>query len=270
MSSSDNKKVDPGFATIIGAVIGAIALIVGTIMGTVVGAKSQPIQVFLGSTTPTIVAQPNVLGLPSPQPTYTALPTYTPQQAYTALPTYTPQPTYTVLPTYTPYPTLTPPITIVAPKPITVIPTLRGDQQNPPPGSVILAGQGFTENSISVTARNPLYVESDNFTFFITIQNNSNELIVVSWRNSYIHAKDDTGKSFRQRNQNASDWDQIKQFSIPSGDKREFNLNCYLCYGSVDTIDRFQGVIDPSAKYLVFTIDQMAGMTDMNWRYDIR
>jgi len=107
MSSSDNKKVDPGFATIIGAAIGAIALIVGTIMGTVVGAKSQPIQVFLGSNTPTIVAQPDLPGLPSPQPTYTMLPTYTPQQAYTALPTYTLQPTYTALPTYTPFPTYT-------------------------------------------------------------------------------------------------------------------------------------------------------------------
>lgn len=245
MSSSDNK-IDPGRATIIGAVIGAIALIIGTVIGAVVGAKSQPIQVFLGSDTPTTVAQSNIFGLPFPQPTYT------------------------VLPTYTPYPTLTPPRTIVVPKPITVIPTLTADQQNPPPGSTILAGQGYARNGISITLRKPIYIEPDNFALFITIENNSNQLIVVSWRNSFIHAKDDKGKSFRQRNQNASDWDQIKQFSIPSGDKRDFNLNCYVCYGDVATFDRFQGVIDPSAKYVILTIDQMAGMTDMNWRYDLR
>ena len=248
MSSNDNRKVDPGCATIIGAVIGAIALIAGVIIGAVVGAKSQPIQVFLGSDTPTAVAQSNILGLPFPQPTYT------------------------VLPTYTPYPTLTPPRTIVVPKPITVIPTSSSDQQNPQPGSVILAGQGFAKNGVTVSSRKSIDVNGARFSFLLTIENQSSQQLIVRWANSYIHTRDDKGKVYRQENQNNDIWDKVKQFSIPSGNSYQMsnNFSPYRNIAGDDTIDIFTGPIDPSAKYLVLTADQMAGMANMNWRFDLQ
>ena len=217
--------------------------------------KSPPIQVFLGAVTPTTIAasvpdQPSLLGFSLPQPTYT------------------------LLPTYTPYPTFTPARTVLAPKPITVIPTLSTDQQNPPPGSIIPAGEGYTLNGVTVTILKPFCFGSDNFGIQALIENNSSAQILVRWKDSYIHARDDKGKLFRQIDQNASDWDQLKQFAISGGDKHTIRNYCTANmnydYWVVDIFDRFQGKIDSSAKYLVVAIDQMAGMTNMSWRYDLQ
>jgi hypothetical protein len=248
MSSDNTNKVDPGCATIIAAVIGAVALIAGTLIGAVIGAKSQPIQVFLGSDTPTTVAQPNILGIPLPQPTYT------------------------LLPTYTPYPTLAPPQTIVAPKPITVIPTLSPSQQNPLAGSTIAAGQGFSKNGVTVTMRNPISIGSSSFQITLVMENQSGREVVVLWKNSFVHARNDRGTTYFQQNQNSKDWDRNKQFTVPNGKTREFEGLCGHCMQEDTdvTIPPFLATLDPRTKYIVITVDQLVGMTNLNWRYDIQ
>jgi len=184
--------------------------------------------------------------------------------------TYTLPPTYTPLPTQQPYttiPTPKPNVTIVTPKPITVVATPDSSQQNPPPGSIIPAGQGFTKNGVTITLRSPLEVDRSSFKNSGVIENNSNEQIVVRWKNSFVHAVDDKGKTYRQSNETSSDWDNLKQFSISSGSKTVIGS---VIYSRVDEFDTFQGVFDPSVKYVIIKIDQLAGMTNMNWRYDIR
>lgn len=244
MSSSNNNRIDPGCATIIGAVIGAIALVVGTAIGAVLGARSQPIQVFLGVDTPTAIAQTNILGLPFPQPTYT------------------------LLPTYTPYPTLTPARTIVVPKPITVVPTLSTDQQNPLPGSAILAGQPYTRNRITITPSKSVQVSGNAIGISIVIENQSSQQVIILWKNSYVHLKDNDGKNYPQASESKPDWNSIKQFAIANGETKNMPTMCCIFYP--DAFDFFQGPIDPSAKYLIFTIDQLGAMSNMNWRYDLQ
>ena len=108
-------------AHIVGAIIGAVGAIIAATIPVVAA-------VLLG------VVQINIPAIVAPTKVSNDIPVA--------------QATYTRLPTYTPYPTFTPARTIIAPRPITVIPTASADQQDPAPGSVIPAGQGFKKNGI--------------------------------------------------------------------------------------------------------------------------
>ncbi|MBM3129732.1 MAG: hypothetical protein FJ009_14040 [Chloroflexi bacterium] len=189
---------------------------------------------------------------------------------------YAPQPTFTRLPTQQPYtliPTPKPNVIVVTPKPEIVTATTGTDQQNPPPGSIILAGQGYTRNGITITLRKSITIDVNKyFGFDIIIENRSGQQLVVLWKNSFIHLRDDKGKVYFQRNQNESDWDRNKQFVIPNGETQQlsgqrFNRDSYTWDS---TLDYFNGTIDSATKYFIFTIDMLVGMTNMGWRYDIQ
>ncbi len=251
MSMNEHRGIPPGNAAIIAAVIGAGALLLGALIGVLFGAKSQTIQVFLGADTPTAIAQSNILGLPLPQPTYT------------------------LLPTYTPYPTFTPPRAVVTQAPVIITATPSADQQNPLPSSTILAGQGYTRNGVTVTLRKSIEIRNFDggyFGFTLSIENRSGQQWVIVWRNSFIHLRDDKGRVYRQWNEDAINWNKNKQFTISNSGTQQLvgtSGNVRFDYDGDTQLDFFQGTIDPSTKYFIFTLDQMAGMTNMSWRYDI-
>lgn len=223
MSSTDHRGIPPGNAAIIAAVIGAVALILG--------AKSQTIQVFLGADTPTAVAQSNTFGLHSPQPTYT------------------------LLPTYTPYPTLKPNVTVVTPKPLIVTATPSVDRQDPPPGSTIQAGQGFSRNGVEVTMGKALSIYSDEFIPNFLVENQSGQQLIVLWKESFIHARDDKGKVYPQFDEDSPNYNSSRQFSISNGNSQLIGSGEFV--GAI-TFSQFKGNIDPSSKYLIFTVDQLS------------
>jgi len=114
----------------LGAVIAAIIALVGGIILGGVGVERIARQ-------PTPTVQVAQAGTPP-------LSTYNP---YPPNPTYTPYPPN---PTYTPYPTFTPRVVTVTATPLVAISS--GGAQSPAPGSIVLAGQEYTKDGMSITA----------------------------------------------------------------------------------------------------------------------
>jgi DNA-binding CsgD family transcriptional regulator len=140
--------------------------------------------------------------------------------------------------------------------------------QDPPPGSIIPAGQGYSRGGVTLTLRKQIDSSDSAFGFHLLFENQSGEQVVILWKNSFIHVRDDKGTSYSQSTQDQPGWNKNKQFTIENGYTFELSTIC-----SNPTfpgcLDSFQGTIDPSVKYLIFTVDQMAGMSNMNWRYDL-
>jgi hypothetical protein len=124
MSSSEHGRLTQPVAIIIGAIIGACAVIAAAVIGVAFG----KFEINLGGVVnPTATTDSKITsGLPAPQPTYT------------------------LLSTYTPYPTFTPNRVVATQGPITITPTPGADQQIPAPGSIILAGQGYARNGVTM------------------------------------------------------------------------------------------------------------------------
>jgi hypothetical protein len=61
---------------------------------------------------------------------------------------------------------------------ISPMPT-SADVQNPPPGSIIPAGQGYTKNGVTLTIGNSLDLRGSDFGFSLTIENQSSRQLAV-------------------------------------------------------------------------------------------
>lgn len=58
---------------------------------------------------------------------------------------------------------------------------------------------------------------------------------------------------------------EIRQTDLAAGGELNIKL-----YRDAYLSGCFDGPVDPTAKYLILTIDGIAGMTDLNWRYDLQ
>lgn len=228
------------------ALIGALGVIIAALITGVFALLVERTKMDANATVvwATVVAQ-RIADVPVAQATYTRLPT---QQPYTAIPTPKPN------------------VTVVTPRPITVVAAPSADQQNPPPGSILQVGQNYSKDGIVVGLKKSLDLYGSSFAPRITILNQSGQQLIIRWKNSYIHAKDDKNRIYSPENQSASDWDTVQQASMPDGETYE--TNPYQPWSFHKGL--FRGPIDSTAKYIVVSIDQLAGMTNMSWRFDLK
>ncbi|MBI5652241.1 MAG: hypothetical protein HZC40_17630 [Chloroflexi bacterium] len=231
---------------ILGAIIGAAGVIIAALITGIFALLVEQTKSNANATSvwTTVVAQ-RTADVPVAQATYTRLPT---QQPYTAIPTSKPN------------------VTVVTPKPITIVATPDSSQQNPPPGSILQVGQNYSKDGIVVGLKKSLDLYGSSFAPCMIISNQSGQQLIIRWRNSYIHAKDDKNKIYSPENQNASDWDTVQQASLSDGDKYE--TNPYQPWSFHKGL--FRGPIDATAKYIIISIDQLAGMSNMSWRFDLK
>jgi hypothetical protein len=154
--------------------------------------------------------------------------------------------------------------------PVVVVPTPRRDEQNPSPGSIIAAGQAFTKGGINVAASRELDITPwDTMDAEFVVYNGSDRQIVVQWKPSYIRMWDNTGREYFQEDQDRGTFHQLFQTDLSPGES--CRIYGYQQVGYLDqTYGPFEGPISPEADYLVIHIDQIAGLSDLNWRYDIR
>ena len=164
--------------------------------------------------------------------------------------------------------------TVAAPTPI---PTIGRDQQNPPPGSDLPLGRGYSKNGVTVTvlpqidSTNSVWDGTPLFGFQVRIDNNSGSQIPVLWRNSFVHARDDKGHNYPQLSQNnGNDWGRSKQFTIDDGEYYVIRMNA-SAFGDADqSFAPFAGAMDPAANYLIFSLDQFVGMKNLTWKYPLQ
>lgn len=204
------------------------------------------------------------------------LATRQPSPAATAVSFHSSEPTPTLLPQSTP--TIPPPLVLqptVPPAPtrpptqsLPAATATQSDQQQPPPGKILPAGEGFTKGGTTITFGKSITIGDNYISFSIFVENQTGRQLPILYRNSFMHLRDDTGRTYGSYFQSKSDWNDTKQFIIPSGQKQEMD-SAYSWYSLVGRFDCFAVKLDPSVKYLVFTLDQLAGMSNMNWKYDI-
>ena len=247
MSSTDQRGIPPGNAAIIGAVSAALITACATVLAAWISVASGKVVITVGGT-------PSQQGISTEALNISSLP----------------QPTYTLLPTYTPYPTLKPNATVVTPKPLIIIATPSPDQQIPAPGSIILASQSYTKNGVAVTLLDPIQILSDQFIYVFRIDNQSGRQLPVLWKNSFVHARDDAGKVFHQFGENDPNWARDKQFAIPSGAKHDILSSNTGTFNQDDAAGVFIATFKSTTKYVIISVDQLVGMTNMNWRYDLQ
>ncbi len=106
------------------------------------------------------------------------------------------------------------------------------------------------------------------FVATIELFNGSDHDITVVWSDALMHAKDDRGKTFVQVNQDRYFWGKSMQETVGIGRTAYFGTGG--CNTPTPGCPLFDGSIDPDAKYLIFTLDKLAGMSNMNWRYDLQ
>lgn len=148
----------------------------------------------------------------------------------------------------------------------TAVPAAISSVQSPAPGSVIAAGQAFTRGGVTVAARRQLEIDSGFIGVSFDIQNGSSNQIIVRWKPSFFHLEDDQGRIYHQRYEESVALNQVFQFSLAPSAAQTISawMNGYgdHSYGS------WVGQIDPNAKYLIFRVDDIAGLTNLTWRFD--
>jgi DNA-binding CsgD family transcriptional regulator len=173
------------------------------------------------------------------------------------------------LPTQVPYTSLPTPTTIfvvATVAPIIITPSPNNAVQNPLPGSMIAAGQSYEYSGLSIYSSSQPNVSSDQILVQVYVRNNRPQSYVLRYTMDQFHLKDDAGKQYplfipnadpnklHETNNTTIEHNQVVQFSFGRS------------FGSVD----FVGPIAVNARYLVLTIDQVAGMTNLNWQYNIQ
>ncbi len=168
---------------------------------------------------------------------------------------------------YTPSPTPAP--VYASPRtstPISVAPT-ASDTQNPAPGTIIPAGQAFARAGVTVVASRDLNILWGQAGPRVKIYNGSGGPIVVRWQPSALHLVDDTSTEYHQLYEDTAGYHQVFQFSMPAGATQMLTASGTGFFDNAYAY--FKGPIAMKAKYVILRIDQIAGLSDLRWRYDL-
>ncbi|MBC8252806.1 MAG: hypothetical protein H8E35_02100 [Ardenticatenia bacterium] len=221
------------------SIIGVIFTILGFIVAVLTIFYPQPIYIFLEAIFPTLTAPASVVLKPTPVITLSLTPTQVP----------------------------------ATPTPITA------NEQNPPPGTTVPAGQPISKGGISIILRKSIKTSgycTPNFGLSFTIKNSSREQKFISYKPSFFRGTDDLGNQYFPAvcagyGQKEEHLDNIKQFPIEPGESLVLKADISSWHSPMIPlyIPFFQGSIPPDAKFIIITIDKFAGMENLMWRYDL-
>jgi hypothetical protein len=167
----------------------------------------------------------------------------------------------------------TPVVTTVPRGPIVVTATPRQDEQDPAPGSIISAGEAYVWGDITIRLRETMEYDAydDAICFTFEIHNGRPDQYLVRWRMSAIHLRDDLDRQYAQYAQNEGVYSRVKAFLLEPDETRLLEATNYVhLIFDPDTFGCFQGPISQDANYLLLTIDEIAGFSDLNWRYELQ
>ena len=191
------------------------------------------------------------------------------------------QPIYVFLESVLPTPTSAASV-VLQPTP-TQIPTtptpIAVNEQTPPPGTIVSAGQPISKGGISIILRKSIKTSgycTPNFGLSFTIKNSSREQKFISYKPSFFRGTDDLGNQYFPAvcagyGQKEEHLDNIKQFPIEPGESLVLKADISSWHSPMIPlyIPFFQGSIPPDAKFIIITIDKFAGMENLMWRYDL-
>ena len=222
------------------SIIGAIFTILGFIVAVLMVFYQQPIYVFLESVLPTPTAAAGVVSAITPA---TALPPTTTQVPATATP-------------------------------------ITANEQNPPPGTIVPAGQPITKGRVSLTLEKRFGLDQyDHFGIVFTVENKGDTQIIVSFRPTSFKITDDLGNEYtvyksyavnylgRERAEEALN--RVRQAVVDIDEKLTIEPDYQWFYEERTALPFFEPGIDPNARYLIIEVPRLAGMEDVKWRYDL-
>lgn len=178
------------------------------------------------------------------------IPTVTP--VVITLPPPSPYPTYTPLPTYTSIPQRPSPTATGTPDPTE---------------SALRIGEVWIGEKVDIVVKTPIHLEEyfrNSWAFPIELRNKLEEELVVTYDASSFHARDDLWNEYP-----LSDWTRQTEGSFVLKGHETVTLIPDIYAYKNKQIPLFQGPIDPKAKYLLITIERLAGEENLIWRYDL-
>ncbi len=143
-------------------------------------------------------------------------------------------------------------------------PTPEG--QNPPPGSLIEPGYSFTKSGIAVSTdvemRMTRQYKDYFFDFKFRVQNHRKTPYILQFQFSDIHLYDDLGFEYPHYPCDDSPIDGLVTVTIEPDDQ-------YYYWYWERHCPSFRGPIDPNASQIILRMNEMAGMQDLNWIFNI-
>lgn len=174
------------------------------------------------------------------------------------------------------------PVIILSPTPAQVPTTptpTTTNEQIPPPGTIVPAGQPISRGGISIMLQKSLKTSNyyaPNLGLSFTIENASREQKFISHKPSLFRVTDDVGNEYFPvivvgDGQKEEHLNNIKQFPIGASESLVLESDLWVWHDPSNalTIPFFQGGIPPDAKFLIITIDRFAGMENLMWEYDL-
>ncbi len=139
----------------------------------------------------------------------------------------------------------------------TEAPTVSLDQA-PAAGTTLNAGEFFSKGGIDVTLENKLQITNGQIYLHFTVYNNRASNYLLRFRRGDIHVTDSLGNEFEHVYCCGEGSGSIFSTTIYPGSNYSHPIGW-------STHDEFVGAIRPEATYLVVSIDNIAGMSDVRW-----
>ena len=143
-------------------------------------------------------------------------------------------------------------------------------QQSPAPGSNILAGEAYTLGGISIAMDKQISVSGQYIYITLKIQNDTPNRHIVRWRNAYLHLVDDKGREYLPIDETQDSYNVDKQFNVDARQTTQIYAADYSGYFyEPQQYAAFVGPIDPTATYLIVTMDRLGAMSNLTWKYQV-
>lgn len=129
--------------------------------------------------------------------------------------------------------------------------------------------QEFEDDGIIIYMQNDITLTSDQIRLGVVVANERSSQYVLRFRPDAFSLTDDLGNSYPLYLRNEDDRRRTYQASIQPSKDYYISFTRPVRFDSID-LGWFQGPIDIDASYLIFTIDSLAGMNPIAWKYDLR
>ena len=193
------------------------------------------------------------IGCPSPTPDGSASLMAAPTEPPTETPAPSSTPTLTPTPTNTSTATLSPTLTAESAAQPTLA-TVRADVA----GGAKAVGESYVANGIQLGLVGYSIDHDGTVSLKFSVKNETNQKLLLRYKNSYFSVRDDTGKAHPQSEDNLLD---LKQAELASGDSFELSSSGYT--NEWNKIGYFAGKVPEAASQLIVKVSQFADLRDL-------
>ncbi|MCB0194690.1 MAG: hypothetical protein KDJ65_22250 [Anaerolineae bacterium] len=141
-------------------------------------------------------------------------------------------------------------------------------QSRDPSGNVTVSlGESYRGAGLNITLTD-YDIVGNNILLTFEFRNESNDNILVRFRNSHIELSDNTGAIYELAESTYRD---VEQYDLEPGERiiLKGSNSAYNTTNRFDVLGRYKGVVSEQVQDLYVTIPQFMGLTDLRWQIDL-